>query len=211
MKYIMLHGLGQKASSWQSTVQAMDHRPDILCPDLLEWLHHAEPCYPNLYRAFEQYCGQFHEPFNLCGLSLGGILALQYAIEHSDRVNALALIGAQASMPKTMLNIQNMAFRVMPNSAFRRIGFDKADMIHLCKSMTNLDFRPDLKKIRCRVLVLCGERDRANKPAAWEFKQEIPDAELSMISHAGHEVNVENPFELGEKLNTFFNGDESKR
>ena len=42
----------------------------------------------------------------MCGLSLGGILALQYAIEHPEHIHALALIGTQYTMPKTLLRIQ---------------------------------------------------------------------------------------------------------
>lgn len=57
MKYILLHGLGQTPSSWKNTVQVMHHQSDILCPDLSEWLHHAEPCYASLYEALEKYCG----------------------------------------------------------------------------------------------------------------------------------------------------------
>lgn len=204
MKYIMLHGLGQKSSSWQRTVHVMNNSRDILCPDLSEWLHNTEPCYADLYRVLKRYCEQFDEPLNLCGLSLGGILALQYALEHSEKVNSLVLMGTQVSMPKNMLKLQNMIFRIMPNASFRKMGFNKTDMINLCKSMMDLDFRQDLKKIKCRTLVICGEKDKANKSASLELKQEIPNAEFSMISHAGHEVNIDNPLELGEKLNTFF-------
>lgn len=204
MKYIMLHGLGQKSSSWQRTVQVMNNSRDILCPDLSEWLHNTEPCYADLYRVLERYCEQFNEPLNLCGLSLGGILALQYALEHSEKVNSLVLMGTQVSMPKNMLKLQNMIFRIMPNATFRKMGFNKTDMINLCKSMMDLDFRQDLKKIKCRTLVICGEKDKANKSASLELKQEIPNAEFSIISHAGHEVNIDNPLELGEKLNAFF-------
>ncbi len=204
MKYILLHGLGQKPSAWESTVKVMNHSPDILYPDLSEWLYCAQPCYSNLYQAFDKYCGQFDEPLTLCGLSLGGILALHYAIEHREKVHSLALIGTQARMPKNTLKLQNMVFRIMPHSVFRKMGFCKKEAIDLSKSMMDLDFRQDLKKIGCRVLVLCGEKDKANRPASLALKQALPNAEFSMISHAGHEVNLDNPLELGEKLNAFF-------
>ena len=49
--------------------------------------------YDTLYRTLETYCEQFEEPLNICGLSLGGILAMQYAIEHPEKMNSLVLIG----------------------------------------------------------------------------------------------------------------------
>lgn len=35
MKYILLHGLGQTAASWDRTIEAMGRRPEILSPDYL--------------------------------------------------------------------------------------------------------------------------------------------------------------------------------
>ncbi|MFQ9511282.1 MAG: alpha/beta fold hydrolase [Lachnospiraceae bacterium] len=204
MKYILLHGLGQTSSSWGNTVKAINNEFDIYCPDLSDWLCNAEPCYSNLYRGLEKYCEQFNEPLNLCGLSLGGTLALQYGIEHRDKINSLVLMGTQFSMPKKLLKLQNMIFRLMPNSTFDKMGFDKMDVINLSKSMMDLDFRSHLKSINCRVLVICGERDKANKSASLELKERIPNAEFSVIANAGHEVNLDNPAGLGSALNIFF-------
>lgn len=204
MKYIFLHGLGQKSSDWESTVKAMNNNSDVLCPDLTQWLNNTEPSYFNLYRALEKYCEQFNEPLNLCGLSLGGILAVNYTIEHSENVNSLVLIGTQISMPKKMLKFQNLIFKIMPDSAFHKMGFGKHTMINLCRTMMDLDFSSDLKNIKCPVLVICGEKDRANKSASLQIKKEISNSEISIISDAGHEVNLDAPLVLGEKLNKFF-------
>lgn len=100
MKCVMLHGLGQSAASWNDTVKHMGQEPDILCPELAQWLEGCEPRYGSLYSGLENYCAQFEGPLNLCGLSLGGILALQYGIEHPERVNSMVLIGAQYTMQK---------------------------------------------------------------------------------------------------------------
>lgn len=204
MKIILLHGLGQTPSSWKNTVEAMDRKQDILCPDLSDWLQGKEICYSNLYLALEEYCGQFNEPLNLCGLSLGGILALQYGIEHTEKINSLALIAAQYTMPKKLLRFQNIIFRIMPDSSFQKMGFGKADFISLSNSMVNLDFQHDLGKIRCKVLVICGDKDRQNKAASLQLKEKIPQAGLSIIANAGHEVNIDNPVGLGTELNSFF-------
>ncbi len=205
MKSILLHGLGQGSSSWESVVRVMDNRSDILCPDLSELLNSTEPCYSNLYKALNNYCSQFDEPLNLCGLSLGGILALNYATEHSKKVNALVLIGTQASMPKRLLKFQNMIFRLMPSSAFRSMGFNKKSVINLSKSMLDLDLRQDLKQVSCPTLVIYGERDRANKAASLELNDLLQHAELMVIPNSGHEINIDAPVELGKCLNIFFN------
>lgn len=142
MKYIMLHGLGQSSESWSNTVKVFNDDFEVLCPNLSDWLSGKTPCYDTLYRTLETYCEQFEEPLNICGLSLGGILAMQYAIEHPEKMNSLVLIGTQYEMPKYLLKMQNLIFRIMPCSAFEKMGFQKTDFINLCKSMTELNFNP---------------------------------------------------------------------
>ena len=80
MKCIMLHGLGQSSESWSDTVKVFNDYFEVLCPNLSDWISGKAPCYDTLYRVLETYCEQFEEPLNICGLSLGGILAMQYAI-----------------------------------------------------------------------------------------------------------------------------------
>ena len=126
MPYIQLHGLGQSASSWARTTDALQiPADDVLCPELSDWLRGHEPRYDGLYQAFTAYCSGFSQPLDLCGLSLGGILALQYAIENSSRVHSLVLIGAQSSMPRRLLRLQNAIFRFLPARAFASTGFGK--------------------------------------------------------------------------------------
>lgn len=204
MKYMFLHGLGQNALSWEDTIKSMEGRSDIVCPDLFDFLHNEEICYKNLYRGFSEYCMSFSEPIDICGLSLGGILALEYGIENPDKVNSLALIGTQYAMPKSLLRLQNMIFRMMPGKMFDQTGFGKKDFINLSKSMMDLNFEPDLKNISCPVLIVCGENDKVNKRAAIEMKEKIADSKIVFIENSGHEVNKEAPEALGKTLKLFF-------
>lgn len=198
MTPVLLHGLGQSPASWRETAGGMG--VEALCPDVLSWL--GREGYPDLYGGLETYCGTLDGPLDLCGLSLGGVLALQYAIEHPDRVRALALVGTQYVMPKGMLRLQNALFRLMPAGAFPGTG--KAGTIALCRSMMDLDLTDGLSKVRCPTLILCGEKDKANRRAARGLKVGIPHSELVLLPNAGHEVNVDAPAALGERLKEFF-------
>lgn len=130
---------------------------------------------------------------------------MQYSIEHSEKVHSLVLIGTQYAMPKKLLKMQNIMFQFMPSSMFSKMGFQKADFISLCKSMIDLDFTHNLKDISCRVLVICGEKDKPNKSASLQLGNLIPYAKITIISGAGHEVNIDAPIKLGNELNVFFN------
>lgn len=204
MKYIFLHGLGQSSSSWDKTIEALNCKTDVLCPNLADWLINQVSSYQTLYQELEQYCHQFDEPICLCGLSLGGVLALEYATKHMDKVHSLVLIGAQYRMPKHLLKIQNLFFRLMPNSMFSQMGFQKSDFISLCQSMIAIDLTDDLNKIKCPTLVLCGKKDKANQAASIQLAKLIPNAKFKMILDAGHEINVDQPIVLGKEINPFF-------
>ena len=204
MQRIFLHGLGQTSASWEQTIRALPLQEQIHCPDLPGLLRGQEVFYETLYRSFCEYCSSFSEPLDLCGLSLGGILALHYSIEHPQRMHSLVLIGAQYQMPKRLLALQNVLFRFMPNSMFQQMGFQKSGFIRLSTSMSKLDFSADLMSVPCPVLVLCGEKDHANKAASVQLAQRLPRAELQIIQGAGHEVNVSAPQSLATLLYTFY-------
>ncbi len=206
MKCILLHGLGQNPSDWDETAKYINHRLDVSCPALFEWLPKTKVCYTHLYQGLENHCGQFDEPFILGGLSLGGILALQYTIEHSDKVSSLVLMGTQFSMPKNMLRFQNVIFRMLPNTAFSKMGLGKKEVISLCNSMMDLDFTEYLKDIHCKTLVLCGKKDKSNQAASIKLKEQIKNAELVIIYNAGHEINTDDPVELGKTISSFYCG-----
>lgn len=144
MSVVYLHGLGQTPAGWESVLRVLGQESGGLCPDLFGLIRGKEVCYENLYQAFSRYCGALPAPLTLCGLSLGGVLALQYGIEHSDRVGALVLIGTQFVMPKGLLRLQNAMFRLMPGSMFSASGLSKADTMRLSRSMMALDFRGGL-------------------------------------------------------------------
>ena len=193
MEYVFIHGLGQKSSSWNKTISFMSNSAHISCPDLLTILNQEEVVYENLYLAFSQYCDNISGRLNLCGLSIGAILALNYTIDRPEKVRSLALIGAQYKMPKSLLKLQNIVFRLMPKNSFMTTGFQKKDFIQLTNSMLDLDFSKRLKDISCPALIICGGKDRANKKAAKTLFKSISNAEFHLIEEIGHEVNIEAP------------------
>ena len=196
MQHIFIHGLGQGPTSWDRVISFLTESIKPNCPDLSSFAEGKDIVYANLYTAFSKYCDNFSEPLCLCGLSLGGVLALNYAIDNPLKVKSLILIGVQYKMPKTLLKVQNIIFRVMPRSVFKSMGFSKSDIIKLTTSMMDIDFSKELNRISCSALIVCGAKDTANKKAAKELFDNIKGAKLQIIENAGHEVNVDSPEKL---------------
>lgn len=202
MQRIFLHGLGQGPSSWDGTLRYLDG--PALCPDLFSLPRRGEFGYQALYQAFCAYCAAVSGPVQLCGLSLGGVLALHYAAEHPENVSSLALIGAQYAMPKRLLQFQDLLFRWAPAGVFQGAGLAREEMRTLCRSMADLDFGPKLREIAAPALVVCGARDRANRRSSVQLQTLLPNARLVLLPGSGHEVNREAPDQLGPLLRDFF-------
>lgn len=204
MKYLYLHGLGQKPDSWDRVIKETKVSDSSVCLSLAELLKGKAATYGELYAAFSEECDKEKDEVVICGLSLGAVLALNYAIDHPDKVKAMVLIAAQYKMPEKLLKFQNMLFRFMPNAAFKQFGFPKADVIRLCGTMAELDLRDSLHKVSCPVLIVCGEKDKANKKASKELAGSLSNSYFQELLKTGHEANIESPEELATVLRKFY-------
>lgn len=201
---IFVHGSGHKATSWEKTISYMTNNEDIVCPNLSSILEGKEASYENLYSSFVKYCNEFDGQIHLCGLSLGGILALNFALYFPQKVKTLVLIGTPYKVPKVAFSFQNIIFRFLPKSIFETMAFDKKNTFALGDTMKNLDFSDRVKNIKCPTLILCGKKDSANMKSADYLSQSIRSAELKIIENTGHVVNEENPKALADILNEYY-------
>jgi len=110
MNYIFIHGIGQdpsgivsNPSSWNEVISYLPKCKNTFCPDLFSYFNNKEANYENLYTSFVENCKNISEPLNICGLSLGGVIALNYAIDYPQKVNSLVLIGTPYKVTKLCL------------------------------------------------------------------------------------------------------------
>lgn len=200
MNLILVHGLGQSAAAWDKTAERLPEGISPVCPELSEL---ARGDYNKLYSAFCGYCGSFEMPLDLCGLSLGAMLALNFAVDFPEKVRSLILVGGQYKVPSSLIKLQGVIFRIMPKSSFGGMGFDKSDFIALNGSMAGLDFTEKMKNVTAKTLVAVGERDKPNAKAANEMSA-LLGCPLETIPNSGHEINVDNPEALAEVIAAFY-------
>ena len=203
MKTILIHGSGHKAKSWDKMISYMENKKDILNPDLSTILNGKDASYNNLYSQFVEYCNKSDGKINLCGLSLGGILALNYTLDFPEKVNSLILIGTPYKVPKVIFRIQNIIFKFLPKSLFESMAFNKKDTFILGESMKDLDFSGDVQNITCKTLIICGKKDKANSKSSYYLSENIKNSQLKIMNNTGHIVNEENPEELAIVINNF--------
>lgn len=203
MKNILIHGLGQDEKAWDKVIEKLDNIK-VSSPNLFSLVKEEKMNYGNLYKAFSCYCNDKKEKLNLCGLSLGGILAIDYAKQYPEKVNSLIIIGTPYEIPEKILKLQNIVFKFMPKKTFTKMGCEKKAFINLVNSMVDLDIKSNLDKIDCKTLVLCGENDKTNLESSRLLYEHIKNSELEIIENSLHEVNMDNPKELADIISKFW-------
>jgi pimeloyl-ACP methyl ester carboxylesterase len=169
--------------------------------------------------------------FALAGLSMGGYVAQAIMREAPERVERVALLdtSAMADTPEQSarrrglidlaekgdfkgvtprllplfvhpdrLSDKNLTDAVMAMT--ERVGKD-AFLRQQRAIMGRPDNRPNLPKIDCPALVLCGRQDQMT-PLGWseEIASLIPGARLEIIEHCGHLTTMERPWETSVAL-----------
>ena len=205
MKNILIHGLGQNSESWDNTsVYLKENNTDIICPDLFEITENTSKDYKMLYNTFSDFCNNQKEKLNLCGLSLGGVLALDFVKEYPEKVNSIILIGTPYKIPKALFKLQGLIFHIMPKRVFEKMGCSKREFLTLVNSMSNLDIAKDLETIKCKSLIICGDKDNANMENAKLLNKSIKNSKFKVTSNSSHEVNIDNPKELANIIYDFW-------
>lgn len=201
---VLIHGMGQTASSWHEVANRIKAPEDIYIPELYN-LEKSQDCtFESLYHNFERECDSLEGPLNLCGLSIGGMIALKYVIEHKEKVRSAIFIATQYKSPSMLLRIQSTVFKLLPASNFISTGLTKQQFINLSRSMMHFDYTSALREINCPVKVICGKKDRANIKASIRMAAAIQGSSFLEIPDSGHEVNIDAPAALAEAINSLY-------
>ena len=150
------------------------------------------------------------------GHSDGGSIALYYALQHPEQVNALVTIAAHIYLEEKMESgVQGIrqAFEHDPRfrEGLRRAHGEKYETTfynwfngwHTPKAL-EWDMRPQLAQIKCPALVIQGEEDEHATPQhARAIAENIPNAQLWLIPEARHMLPQEQSELLNPKLLEF--------
>ncbi len=201
-----LHGLGQTPQAWQDQVTALPAGIRAHAP----WLHGLRPDQPapfDVGAAADDVLSLIPQftagPVALCGLSLGAMVALEAALRAPDAVSHLVLIAGQVNPPRAVMAAQRMTIRLLPARKLAAAGLNKKALLQVMDAVAKFDVRSRLMEVRAKTLVIVGEQDAANRPAAEALARGIPSADLLVIPGAGHELNVQAPKALNDALYGF--------
>lgn len=158
----------------------------------------------------------------VCGLSLGGYVALAIAARHPERLSALVLAdtraepdddaalaaradgiarieaeGAEGYLRDFLPRVVSPRAAPEVREALARLA-GRQPAAALCDALRALagrvDRRPDLGAVSCPALVVVGEDDAATPPAVARVMADgIPGARMEVVPGAGHMTALERP------------------
>jgi 3-oxoadipate enol-lactonase len=242
-----LHGIGSTRDVWDEQLTALSPRyrciaveyrgygeSEIpprrsLLPDASDRQAITRNAYARDAFAVLAACGI--ERAHVCGLSLGGVVALECYAHDARRVLSLALADTFAYYPRGLetigqrvrgiveLGIERFAASraagvLAPHAPWRKVDRVRKQMASIrldvyqasTRATWTGDYRPLLPKIDVPVLVLWGEHDHAIAPRklSEEIASAVPDCRgLVIIQNAGHVSNFDNPEKFNEALARF--------
>ncbi|HRL49442.1 MAG TPA: alpha/beta hydrolase [Propioniciclava sp.] len=192
----LLHGLGQTPQSWQDQVTELPPGFRAVAP----WLRGMRPARAEEFSvegAADDVLALLNqygvEQMSLVGVSLGAMVALDAAIRAPQAVSHLVLAAGQINPPRSVMRMQRLAFSLIPARRLAAMGVEKRRFLRALDTAAQIDYRGRLGDVTAATLVLVGEQDRANRPAAEALAAGIPGARLSVVPGAGQQVNTDNP------------------
>ncbi len=184
---VLLHGLGGSAADWTEVAGAAAARAPALALNLpghggrtaqIRPLTIADLTADVVERLAEHQLGRVH----LLGHSLGGVIALDFAIQYPKRCGALVLV---ATTPE--------AATVEERAASARLGPVLAAAIARAW-VERPDKTPALGAITTATLIVVGEQDRpAFQRGAELLHGWMPNSRLVRIAGAGHHPQHDQP------------------
>ena len=173
------------------------------------------------------------EPVVLLGASLGGAVAIDFAVNKPELVKGLVLVDAQGyidgvpQMPEWMSRLGLKVLRSWPLRSYAnqisysspetyatedavRVGKLHLDMRHWEDASVSFmrsggySIVDIIPKVQCETLILWGKDDNILEPAyAEKFLADIGNSTLKMVDRCGHVPHLEQPIFVGEALKAF--------
>ena len=140
---------------------------------------------------------------DLCGLSYGAVVATRLAADFPERVRRLVLIAGMVRPPRALMKLQLQMLKMMPASRLADSSVSKERLLRTLDIVREVDLTDALPRVTAPTLVLVGEKDKVNKPAAQALASGISGAQLREVPGAGQQVNVDQPRVLVEILREF--------
>jgi pimeloyl-ACP methyl ester carboxylesterase len=227
---ILLHGLFGNLSNWKSVVEHFSRDYRVIVPRLpIFEMPKDQANLDELAKILSEFI-DWHQltDVTLVGNSLGGHLALLYALRHPANVRKLVLTGSSGlfenslgqSFPRVKdyhfieekvrytFYKKDIATKEMVDEVFAAVQSIPKSLriIGMARSAQKNNLSEQLHKIHTPTLLIWGLQDEITPPeVALHFHDLLPNAQLKFVEHCGHVPMMEHPELFNQYMTHFLN------
>jgi pimeloyl-ACP methyl ester carboxylesterase len=233
---ILIHGLGADSRHWAANIDALSQNFRVIALDQIGYGQSEKPLMRYTVENFSDYLQGFLQALkiskaSLVGNSLGGWVALDFTLRHSQMVEKLVLVDAAGLRPTAALKVPagggktlsplntHWFFDLMeankewattdlgPNAFERHV--QNGDSYTVASSVAEMiagrDFEDQkLGKVRVPTLIIWGRDDvLIPLPMGEKLHQGIAGSQMVVIDGTGHIPMVSKPAEFNEAVRKF--------
>lgn len=230
---LLVHGFGASADGWYFNTKPLSQRFRVYAMDLPGFGRSSKVSRPGFLPFLTEWLVRLldlngHAGAHLVGSSMGGAIALQFALSHPERLHRLTLVDPVGLGPE----VNGACLRAITEArtadevraayapCFHNPVYPLPEMVQRIDSVrqepgaiqvlrdvgsqlfrgddTLVDFRPRLPGVRARTLVVWGREDRVIPVRHLEAARAIPDVRTHVFDACGHVPH----FEQSEGFNT---------
>jgi pimeloyl-ACP methyl ester carboxylesterase len=212
---VLTHGLAANTSTWTAQVAAFRSSHRVITWDLRGHGKSRGPAGDYVLsdlgadlRAVLDRAGV--ERAVVLGHSAGGVVAMQFALDHPERTAGLVLVGTASECNESARDFYEGLAKTAEESGMarvhRRLGVSEAgdapgaaDPIAFAKvarCMANLHrepLTPRLGEIRCPALIVVGDKDFLGAGGSVILSRRIAGSRLHIVPERGHGIFAEDP------------------
>ncbi len=227
-KIVFIHGSGLNTNIWHKQRDYLSSFAEVILIDLPghgkspgDGCDSVEGYRDAIYNAIKD---SKLEGCYMVGHSLGGAIAMSFAISYPEVLKGLVLIATGAKLrvlpqlldgilkdkEKTLKDITNFAFSKKADNALLDYQLKESSKcpswviykdFYACDNFNVMD---SLDKISLPTLIICGKEDALTPPKYSEFIQKhIKNSILVLVEGAGHTPLLEKPDEVNKAIETF--------
>ncbi len=222
---LLLHGLGSRGSDWSPQIPALAARYSVIAPDLRGHGASAKPRGPYSMARFAADAARLLEALkveraHVVGLSLGGMIAFQLAVDAPALVRSMVIVNsAPAMVPHTLREWATLQSRFW---ALRLVGLPKlaqriaavnfpepgqeterralaegiaANDVDAYRASTRAivgwSVADRLSTIACPTLVISGDHDYTPVSLKEAYAAKMQQARVAVIEHSRHVTPVD--------------------
>lgn len=234
---MFLHGLGSSSRDWEFQKTYFCRQYQVITVDIRGHGRSAKPPGPYTIDLFAADLVELHTklgmgPVHVVGLSMGGMIAFQLAVDQPSLVHSLTIVNSGPALILNTLRLKlsfkkrewivrlfgmrkmgkALANALLPETHQRELHRmfvhrwaenDRKAYLTSLRALIGWSVADRIKTIRCPTLIVSADQDYTPVAYKQAYAAAIPGAEVAVIKHSRHMSPIDQPEAFNRTLGEF--------